>query len=64
MLHEGVFFFHFRARWGTEPYVALHFAVHFPSLTLPLCLIGQEGLYTTAHSQLLSTCNAADYCAD
>ena len=24
----------------------------------------QEGLYTTAHSQLLSTCNAADYCAD
>ena len=24
----------------------------------------QEGLCTTAHSQLLSTCNAADYCAD
>ena len=24
----------------------------------------QEGLYTTAQSQLLSTCNAADYCAD
>ena len=28
--------FHFRARWGTEPYVALHFARSFSSSDSPL----------------------------
>ena len=32
---ESVFSSHFRARWGSEPYVALHFVVSFPSFPFP-----------------------------
>jgi osomolarity two-component system response regulator SSK1 len=39
------FFFHFRARWGTEPYVALHCVLFFPSFTSFTFLLFSPSIY-------------------